>query len=255
MSEQVCEVVTEQVCQQVQAQACQTVPEEECTEELVEECNTVNDLRCERVEDEKCETVEEEECEDVEEEECDDEGTVCDTVETEECYTKYEEECETVYKERCSTEYELECTTGMYPYSIMSPLNVAGYCLSRPRSCWQPEPARADCPCYRLRGDLPARLRGQRPAGHLQRGREPQDGRGLPDHPRQQLQERGQAQLQADCGRAVQEGSQQGVWPRPSQEVQTGQWSLECPIVRRAICHCHHTRSHQIRLTTNKRPM
>ena len=45
---------------------------------------------------------------------------------------------------------------------------------------------------------MPARLRGQRVAGHLQRGREPEDWRGLPDHPRQQLQERRQAQLQAD---------------------------------------------------------
>ena len=71
---------------------------------------------------------------------------------------------------------------------------------------------------------MPARLRGKRVACHLQRGREPEDWRGLPDHPRQQLQERGQAQLQADRGRAVQEGAQQGVWPSAGQEVQTGQW-------------------------------
>ena len=96
----------------------------------------------------------------MEEEECDDKGTVCATLETEYCYTKYEEECETVYKERCSTEYELECTTGIIravsifhnvPNVPCSMFN--GYCLSRPRSCWQLPRVRPSSDQRELKGE------------------------------------------------------------------------------------------------------
>ena len=71
----------------------------------------------------------------------------------------------------------------------------------------------------RVHGDLPTDLRRERVLRRGELGRGP----GLPDHPRQQLPQRGQTQLQADCGRAVQGGAEAGVRPCACQEMSPGE--------------------------------